>query len=105
MTDLFDYLDHFTDHGDQPPLRPPPKSPLKPPGPAPQVSACALAHAARDAVRDVLPAAWQRLPDGADTANVLTGVLANYYAAQQRAQQERLAAEASNRMEAEDGHG
>ena len=47
----------------------------------PQVTASALAYAALDAIRDVLPNDWQRLPDATDTASVLAGTLANHYAA------------------------
>lgn len=101
MTELIDYLHRLTDDTPRRPV--PPRVPTTPPGPAPQVNACALAHAARDAVRDVLPAEWQHLPDGTETANVLAGTLANHYAAQQQAQAERLAA--AGATDAEDGHG
>jgi hypothetical protein len=57
---------------------------LRPWEPRPDVrlNACELAYAAREAVRAVLPAAWQKLPDGTDTANVLAGTIANHYAEQ-----------------------
>ncbi|GAA1276920.1 hypothetical protein [Arthrobacter pascens] len=61
--------------------------------PAPTVRASELAYAAREAIRDVLPAEWQTLPDGTSTAAVLAGTLANHYADKQD-QQARLIAEA-----------
>lgn len=84
-----DYLLGGSGHASQPlPSRTAPTVPA----PAPQISPSLLAYAARDAVRDVLPADWQLLPDGTDTANVLAGTIANHYAVQQQAQAERLAA-------------
>lgn len=53
------------------------------PRPAPQVNACDLAYAARAAALEVLPAEWQKLPDGQYTANALAGMLANHYADRQ----------------------
>ena len=91
MSDLT-YLRQLLDTPNQPVRPSAPRSAPRQPGPAPQVNSADLTYAAREAVRDVLPAAWQHLPDGTDTANILAGTLANHYAAQQQAQAVRLAA-------------
>lgn len=78
-----------TDNLNHPP-RPLRTAPTEP-GLAPTVSASLLAYAARDAILDVLPAGWQHLPDGRDTANLLAGTIANHYTVRQSVQVERLA--------------
>lgn len=108
MTEPVEHRDRLP--GGDPPLpftpRPVASRPVAPrePGPAPQVNPNALAHAARDAVLDVLPEDWHRLPDGRDVSILLAGTLANRYSAEQQAQAERLAA-AADRAEAEADHG
>jgi hypothetical protein len=94
MTELAALLGNISNSmsGDRPGAvlaRPEPKEPK----PAPTVNANALAYAAREAVRAVLPIDWQQLPDGRDTATILAGTLANHYADKQD-QQARLIAEA-----------
>ena len=75
--------------------------------PAPQLSASILAYAAREAVRQVLPAEWQTLPDGTTTANLLAGTLANLYADKRAAEEHQLALtlEAVCGLAQEDRHG
>jgi hypothetical protein len=77
------------------------------PKPARTVNACELAYAAREAVRDVLPAEWQTLPDGRDTATLLAGTLGNLYAEEQARQArllEELALEQLTAHAPEEGH-
>jgi hypothetical protein len=91
--------------GALPPRPPQPRTPDT--RPAPQLSASILAYAAREAVRRVLPAEWQTLPDGTTTANLLAGTLANFYADKRAAEAEQLALTlaAVRGLEPEDRHG